>query len=275
MRDLTNKTIIITGASSGIGAVTAVECAKAGMNVVLNARREDRLREIRQRIEKHGGKATIVVGDVTDDGISDRMLDEADQRFGGFYAVFANAGYGMNKPVHEMSEEETRQMFEVNFFAALDLVNKAAHRLIERKQPGHLLMCSSCLAKFSMPMHGHYAATKAAQCQVCWAMRGELKPYGIEVSSVLPITTTTEFFQVSAEKSGEPSAAKVKPDQAPKFMMQSPAKIARAVVKCLRRPKPEVWTSTLVRLVAGVMTISPTIASLVMKTQKRSIKGRD
>jgi NAD(P)-dependent dehydrogenase (short-subunit alcohol dehydrogenase family) len=93
----------------------------------------------RQRIEKHGGKATIVVGDVTDDGISDRMLDEADQRFGGFYAVFANAGYGMNKPVHEMSEEETRQMFEVNFFAALDLINKAAHRLIERKQPGHLL----------------------------------------------------------------------------------------------------------------------------------------
>lgn len=269
--DLTNKTIIITGASSGIGAATAGECAKAGMNVVLNARREDRLKLVQQHLEKIGGQSVIVVGDVTDDGISERMLDEAQQQFGGFHAVFANAGYGMNKPVHEMSNDEMRQIFEVNFFAALDLLNKAAHRLIERNEPGHLLMCSSCLAKFSLPMHGHYAATKAAQCQICWAMRGELKPYNIDVSSVLPVTTTTEFFQVSAEKSGEPETAKIKPDQAPRFMMQPPEKVARAIVKCLRRPRPEVWTSTLVRLVAGAMTVSPSFAKFIMNTQKRAV----
>jgi short-subunit dehydrogenase len=270
-RNLADKTIIITGASSGIGAATAVECARHGMNVVLNARREDRLREMQSRIDKLGRKAAIVAGDVTEPGMSERTLDAADQAFGGFYAVFANAGYGTNKAIHLMSDQETRQMFEVNFFAGVDLLNKATIRLIERKQPGHLLMCSSCLAKFSMPLHGCYAATKAAQCQVCWAMRGELKPYNINVSSVLPITTTTEFFEVSAKKSGERSAAKVKPDDVPRFMMQSPEKVARAIVRCLKRPRPEVWTSPFMRTLAGLMTMCPPLASLVMRSQKRQV----
>ncbi len=89
---LTDKVIIITGASSGIGAATAIACAEAGMNIVLNARREDRLRDVADRIDKLGRQTELVIGDVTEPGISQRMLDAAEQRFGRFDAVFANAG---------------------------------------------------------------------------------------------------------------------------------------------------------------------------------------
>ena len=200
--DLEGKVIVITGASSGIGAATAVQCADAGMNVVLNARRADRLDSVAERVRAAGGLAETVVGDVTDTGMSARLLDAAQQRFDRFDAVFANAGYGFKKPTHEVAEEQLRHIFEVNFFASVDLINLAATRLIQQKRAGHLLMCSSCVAKFTLPGHSAYTATKAAQNHLCRAMGIELEPHGISVSSVHPISTTTEFFEVSQRLSG-------------------------------------------------------------------------
>ena len=102
MKDLKDKVIVVTGASSGIGAATAIECAKAGMDVVLNARRSDRLEEIAEHVRRTGREPATVVGDVTDEGISRRMLDVATERFGRFDAIFANAGYGFRTPMHEL-----------------------------------------------------------------------------------------------------------------------------------------------------------------------------
>src|SRR5687767_147345 len=99
MRDLSGRVMIITGASSGIGAATAIACAKAGMDVVLNARRADKLGDVASQVHSLGRKAQIVPGDVTEPGISKRILDEATERFGRFDAVFANAGYGYDRPM--------------------------------------------------------------------------------------------------------------------------------------------------------------------------------
>lgn len=264
MRDLADKTIIITGASSGIGAATAIECAKAGMNIVLNARREDKLRGVAQEITSLGRKAEVVAGNVTDPGISQKMLDAAEKSFGGFHAVFANAGYGMERPMYKMSSAQLREMFDVNFFSGVELLQAAASRLIERNQPGHLLMCSSCVSKFTLPFHGPYSATKAAQNHICRAMDVELRPYKIRVSSVHPITTTTEFFDVSAQRSGLGNDHPPSSNHAPKFFVQSPQRVARAIVGCLRHPHPEVWTSHTVRFAAALMTFSPRLADFVM-----------
>ena len=95
-RDLHGKVIVITGASSGIGAATALACAKAGMNVVLNARRADKLDAVADLARQAGAEAVTVVGDVTEPGISGRMLEAAYDRFDRFDAVFANAGYGFD-----------------------------------------------------------------------------------------------------------------------------------------------------------------------------------
>ncbi|MCH8151834.1 MAG: SDR family NAD(P)-dependent oxidoreductase [Planctomycetes bacterium] len=264
-RVLTDQVIIITGASSGIGAATSIECAKAGMNVLLNARREEKLHAVAEQVRHAGAEAEVVVGDVTDQRISARMLDAAQQRFGRFDVVFANAGYGLEKPAVEVSQEQLRHIFEVNFFAATDLLNEAAQRLLAEHRPGHLLMCSSCLAKFTLPLYSAYSATKAAQSHLCRAMRIELEPHSIDVSSVYPITTATEFFEVAQRLSGREAGRASVPDHARRGFVQSPQRVARAIVRCLRRPKPEVWTSHTVRTVAAVMTMFPSFMDVVMR----------
>jgi len=264
-RNLTGQILIVTGASSGIGAATAIQCANAGMHLVLNARRADQLKQVAERVEASGQRVQCVVGDVAEPETSQRLIDAANDAFGRFDAVFANAGYGFGKPMIDVSEDELRQIFEVNFFAAVDLCQLAARQLIEHKRPGHLLMCSSCLSKFSAARYGPYTATKAAQDHICQAMHGELKQYNIAVSSVHPISTATEFFEKAAERSGQTSRQTIKPDERRGFLMQPPETVARAIVKCLRRPKREVWTSTLVRSAAALMTMFPSLHDPILR----------
>jgi short-subunit dehydrogenase len=238
------------------------------MNVVLNGRRADRLERVASDVARSGRSTETVVGDVCAPGMSARLLDAAEQRFGGFDVVFANAGYGLNRPMHELGESDLRRIFDVNFFAATDLLCQAARRLIAAHRPGHLLMCSSSIAKFSLPTFAAYSATKAAQNHVCRAMRLELRPHGIEVASVHPITTRTEFFATAAQLSGQALGA-AGPDQLPRWLVQSPERVARAVVARLRKPQPEVWTSTFVRIVAGVVTIFPSLLDRVAGMRPR------
>ena len=274
MAKLSDKTIVVTGASSGIGAATARACAAAGMNLVLAARRRDRLEAVAAEIERLGRRSEIVEGDVAEAGHAARLLDAAERAFGGFHAVFANAGYGLEREVLATPLEEMRRMFEVNFFCGADLLQQAAQRLLDTKRPGHLLMCSSCVAKFTLPRHGAYAATKAAQAMVARSMRSELAEHGIEVSTVHPVTTTTEFFEVAAGDERHHLRNGVPPHVPPLFV-QRPERIADAVVRCLRRPRAEVWTSHTVRLVAGAFTAFPFLQEWVMRGEARKYRVRD
>ena len=165
-------------------------------------------------------------------------------------------------------------MFEVNFFCGADLLQQAAQRLLDTKRPGHLLMCSSCVAKFTLPRHGAYAATKAAQAMVARSMRSELAEHGIEVSTVHPVTTTTEFFEVAAGDERHHLRDGVPPHVPPLFV-QRPERIADAVVRCLKRPRAEVWTSHTVRLVAGAFTAFPFLQEWVMRGEARKYRVRD
>ena len=255
--NLQGKVAVITGGSSGIGAATARALAAEGMDLVLAARRADRLIAVAQSIRAMGRRVETVEIDVAAPNASNALLDAAERAFGRFDVVFANAGYGMERAHHDTPEADLRHMFEVNFFASTDLITQAARRLIAADRKGHLLMCSSCLAKFTLPYYGAYAATKAAQGMMCRAMRFELEPHGIEVSSVHPVTTVTEFFEQSAARSGLQSTGSKVPDHAPKFFVQPPERVAKAIVRCLKRPRSEVWTSLAVRLAAGLITAFP------------------
>jgi short-subunit dehydrogenase len=127
-------------------------------------------------------------------------------------------------------------------------------------------MCSSCLAKFTLHGYSAYSATKAAQNHVCRAMNIELATHDIAVSSVHPISTATEFFEVSRRLSGdEVEPGRTAPDHAPKMFVQPPEKVARAILKCLRKPKPEVWTSPTTRAVSALMTMFPWVQDVVIR----------
>ena len=259
---LTDHVFIITGASSGIGAATAIEAARHGMDCVITARREDKLNHVADGVRGLGRRCEIVVGDVIEPGMSERLLHAAQRAFGRFDAVFANAGYGLDRQMLETTERELRDMFEVNFFAGVDLLQKAARRLIAQGRPGHLLMCSSCIAKFTVPGSGGYCSTKAAQNHFCRAMRMELRARHIQVASVHPIGTETEFSEASAKRSG--AATRESGPHTPRIFMQSSERVARAVIRCLKRPKPEVWTSFPMRMASGFFVMFPRVADLCL-----------
>ena len=262
--DLTGKPIIITGASSGIGYSTARACADAGMPVVAVARRADRLDAMVETIESRGGRAAAVTGDVSDPEVSRQAVEVCIDRFSGVYSVFANAGYGFESPVHETGIERMRAIFETNFFGSLHLVEAAVPHMLKAKS-GHVLICSSCIGKIALPYFGAYCATKAAQNHVGRAMNLELRPHGVMTSTVHPVGTKTDFFD-TAKSLSETSGATLG-DHAPQWFMQTPETVAKAVVRCLQRPRPEVWPSWawLVRFGMAIGMMFPRAADLGMQ----------
>lgn len=267
---------IITGASAGIGAATALELARRGYDLLLAARREPELAKVADRCRAQaaaaghtGLRVETLALDVSAPGASARLLDEAQARLGGFEVVFANAGYGMERAMTEMPTDELRGMFETNFFSSVDLCTEAARRLVAAGRGGHLLMCSSCVAKFTLPAFGAYSASKAAQAHVARAMAHELGPRGIRVSSVHPVTTRTEFFDVVKQRSGEAPTTDYAIHGMSRFFSQPPERVARAVARSLGTGRTEVWTSLSTRLAAGVITAFPGLFDLAVRLSLR------
>ena len=255
---------MIAGASSGIGAATARACARAGMPVVLGARRVDRLEALAHEIEREGGSAAIAPCDVTRDGDCERLVGLCAERFGPVYAAYANAGYGFEAAAHRTTPAQWREIFEANFFGTLRLLDAATPTMLELRR-GHLLICSSCLGRFPTPVYSAYSATKAAQHHVGRAMGVELRGKGVFVSTVHPIGTTTEFFDTAHARSDGAQFTK----RTPRFAMQSPERVADAIVRCLRRPRPEVWTSWPTRAAIGLAAMFPRATDAFLRRAMR------
>lgn len=270
--DLRDKPICITGASSGIGLATAVACAQAGMPVVVGARRLDRLRSLVSQIESAGGRAAAVELDVRDADASSRLVDTAVERFGSVHAVFANAGYGVEKPIHAMTDAEIREIFETNFFGTLNTIRPAIPKMIEAKS-GHIIICSSCLSRMPIPFFSAYSASKSAQHHISRAMNLELARHGIRVSSVHPIGTKTEFFDTAAMNSGGDGHELVQHTSS--LFVQTPERVARAIVRGLRRPAPEIWTSHLVRLGMTFAEAMPRMTDLFLRRMVHERHAKD
>jgi short-subunit dehydrogenase len=259
-RDLTGRVIAITGASSGIGAATAAACAEAGMDVAISARREDRLGETAARVEQLGRKAVVVPGDVDRDQDVRRLIDRTVSELGRLDAVFANAGYGLYGSIADATDDRAHAIFETNFFGTLRTV-RAAAAVMRQRGEGHILICSSAVSEIGLPMYGLYCATKAAQDSIASAMRAELAHEGIYVSSVHPVGTRTDFYDTARDRSGTPEPQ----FNTPSSLVQSADKVAKAIVRCLRRPKPEVWPQPMVRIGMAIVTAVPAFNAMSMR----------
>jgi short-subunit dehydrogenase len=267
--DLAQLPIAITGASSGIGAAAAIACARAGMPVVLAARRVDKLEQVAAIIKSAGGRAQVVAYDAAKREDAAMLVNETIRAFGSIYAVFANAGYGAEKEALAMSDAEIAAMLETNFWGSLWLARAAAERMLGGASPregrrGHILFCSSCLSKIGIPRYAAYCASKAMQDHFARAMRHELRDRGVCVSSVHPIGTRTEFFGKVKEQGGELIA------KTPDRFMQPPERVASAVVRCLRSPKGEVWTSWTTRWALAGALACPGVADWVLAKMVRA-----
>ena len=266
--ELQGKPMIITGASSGIGMASAIACARAGMPVALFARSEDKLEAVKERIERDGGKAIVVVGAVEDAQANLALIAKAEEAFGAVYSVLANAGYGAEVESATMSIADIRAMFEVNFYGSLYLVQPMVAQFRQRGA-GHALMVSSVVSKIGMPYYGAYCASKAAQDYFCRAMRHELSGTGVFVSSVHPVGTKTEFFNEAAKRSG----GALKLAGSSERFMQSPEKVGDAIVKCLKKPKGEVWTSWPARIGVGASVMMPGVTDWMLRRMVKKTMG--
>jgi len=267
-RSLADKVIAITGASTGIGAATAVACAQAGMRVALGARRQDPLREVADQVEQAGGKALVVPCDVDRDEDVQRLVEQTTSQFGRLDAIFANAGYGLCAKVADTSDEQMRAIFETNYYGMMRVIH-AAVPLMRAQGDGHILICSSAVSELGLPMHGAYCATKAAQDAIASAMRAELAHEGINVSSVHPVGTRTDLYETARTRSGQPHNE----PNTPSKLIQSSEQVARQIVKCLRRPKAEVWPHWPSRIGLAIVTAFPVLGANAMRSLMRKRYG--
>ena len=189
---LDGDTVVITGASSGIGAETARALAEDGANVVLAARREHRLEELTNELEAdHGVEAAAVPTNVRDEAAVEALIEETVATFGGLDVLVNNAGLARGSDVAEMATEDYRTMMETNVDGTFFATRAALPHLIESE--GHLVFLGSFAGQYPRPFNPVYAATKWAVRGFALSMEASLGPDGVAVTVVNPSEVRTEF----------------------------------------------------------------------------------
>jgi NAD(P)-dependent dehydrogenase (short-subunit alcohol dehydrogenase family) len=187
---LKNRTLLITGASSGIGAHFSKVAAQSGAKVVLAARRTDLLDGIVTEIEAAGGQAIAVAMDVADKASTLAAYDAAEAAFGSVDSVIANAGMDPHTPFFDLEPEEFDRMMAVNFRGVFLTVQEGARRMIangsKERQHGRIVIISSITAETIQPGIAPYSASKAGVLQMGRVLAREWANKGINVNSVLP-----------------------------------------------------------------------------------------
>jgi uncharacterized protein len=262
---LEGATVIVTGASAGIGRETALEFARRGANVVVAARRGDRLDELAARIRRIGVEALAVQADLGRGDEVRRVVREAIDRFGRVDVLVNNAGFGFSGRIEDMREEDMREMLDVNFMSAFIATQEVLPNMRSRRC-GHVVNVSSMNGKFAFPFQGGYAATKAATVGFTEALRSELTDSGVTASVVLPLSTRTDFFDAQRTPDGGLSTST--------GPQQSPERVARAIVRSVSRPTPEVNPFPPVRIVYGLHGFFPVLRDIAGREFFRRNGGR-
>ncbi|HEX6085633.1 MAG TPA: SDR family NAD(P)-dependent oxidoreductase [Thermoanaerobaculia bacterium] len=214
--DLKNKTVVITGASSGIGRATALEMARRGANVVLAARRAVRLEEVASQCRALGVRALPVATDVTKPEECRRLIETA----GDVDVLVNNAGFAVLGALPDADPATLREMMDTNYFGAVHCTQAVLPRMLARRG-GTIVNVASITGLMGFARMTGYCATKFALVGFTEGLRDEVLGSGVNVALVCPGTTDTEFF-VRAEKGTMPGASRL-------MMAVKPERVARAV----------------------------------------------
>lgn len=235
-RSLAGSRIAVTGASGGIGLALAEELARRGARLVLNARREEVLRQVAEKLTARGADVICAPGDIADEGVRRQLLAAAAERFGGLDILVNNAGIGAFGRFAEADPANLRRIIEVDFFATAELTRAAIPLLHEGTTPA-VVNIGSILGHRGIPYAAEYCAAKFAVRGFSEALRPELAKLGIDLLLVSPGTTDTGFFDnVLAMRVKLPWRKKERAGVAP-------AKVAAAAADALERGRKEIIPS--------------------------------
>ncbi|OON69391.1 SDR family oxidoreductase [Hymenobacter sp. CRA2] len=257
LKKLKDQVIVITGASSGIGLVTARMAAKKGAKLVLAARSEEALRRLVQEIEQEGGQAVYVAIDVAQPAAARTIADKAQQAFGGFDTWINNAGVSIYGKVEETPIEDMRQLFEVNFWGLVHGSLEAVKHL--KSRGGALINVGSILSDITAILQTVYSASKHAVKGFTDGLRMELEMEGAPVSVTLiqPAAIDTPY-PIHAKNYMEREAKHAPPAYAPET-------VARAILHSCAAPERNVVVGGGGRAMIGMEHWTPALLDKFME----------
>jgi short-subunit dehydrogenase len=239
-------TVLITGASAGIGRATAVRLAGRGHYVIATGRNAQALDQIKRTAK---GKVDTLILDVTSSGSVDAAQREAVQLAGqnGIDVLINNAGYALAGPIESVSDADLKAQFETNVFGPMRVIRAFLPAMRERRR-GRIINISSVVGRLALPFFGPYNATKHAIEAFSDAMRNELRMFGIDVVLIEPGAISTGFGEVE-RRSLEAHAAQGAPyaEQIKKVMAfqkdlhpnaAKPEVAAKAIVRAVEVKRP-------------------------------------
>jgi short-subunit dehydrogenase len=261
-RDLRKRRLLITGASGGIGSSLARQASAAGARLLLTARSSEAVHALADELNAAGGDAIAMPADITSDTDRHRLMNAAVERFDGLDALINNAGIGSFGHFVDGSEEELRQIMEVNFFAPAELIRLAIPILSRGTQPAIVNVASMC-GRRGMPAWSEYSASKYALCGLTEALRGEMVRFDIDVLLIVPGLTRSDFARHMLRHAGK---AKIP------FERGMPVEdVARAILKALVRNRTETVLGTDARWILRIGRFFPRILDALLARKVRQL----
>ncbi|MEJ6550326.1 SDR family NAD(P)-dependent oxidoreductase [Corynebacterium sp. USCH3] len=246
-------TILITGASSGLGAEFATQFAARGVDLVLVARREGRLNDLAARLSaRHGTTVSVIAADLSAPDAAASLVDELDRRDLHVDSLINNAGFGMGGQFVEEDPRRLRQMIDLNVGLLTDLTRLLLPQLTASPH-GILVNVASTAAYQPTPGMAAYGATKAYVLSLTEAIAYETRTTPLRVLALSPGATKTEFFEVLGGGGGLENSASAA------GMVQTPEQVVSLTLRELdrRRPRPSVVSGRKNALVAAAARLAP------------------
>jgi short-subunit dehydrogenase len=229
-----DKSVFVTGASSGIGEELTLQLARAGAQLTLAARRKERLEILADKIARLGHLRPLVAKcDVSRDGDLDRAVADAIRQWGRLDVVFANAGFGVVAPLEKLAVDDYRRQFETNVFGVLRTIYASLPEL--KKTNGNLAIVGSVAGWVSTPGASPYSMSKFALRSLANAITPELRPSGIKVTLISPGFVASDIRRIDNHGTLHPGAK----DPVPSRMVVSTPVAAREILGAVARGKRE------------------------------------
>jgi short-subunit dehydrogenase len=253
LKPLNEQVMVITGASSGIGLATAEAAAEAGAKLVLAARSGATLGDIVERLTAAGADVVHVTADVADADAVQQIAQAAIARFGGIDTWVNNAGVSIYGRLDEVSEEDARRLFDVDFWGVVH--GSLAALAVMRERGGAIINVGSEVSDAVVPLQGYYSAAKHA-------VKGFTDALRVEVQEADKLAVAVTLIQPTAVDTPFPQHGKNYMDKEPKLPspMIQPEKVAAAILEAATDPTTEVKVGGVAKLNAAIAKLSPTLA---------------